>query len=116
MSADPKKYKYLWKDRIVSHPDILGGKPIIKGTRLSVEFVMETMRRPGGTTDYMLKNYPFVSRGDLKACHEYAKTGAELSLGGWARLQKRMDEEERLTEQHWREAGYPLWEENAPAC
>ena len=40
MGVDPKEYTYLWKDRIErGHPAILGGKPIIKGTRLSVEFV-----------------------------------------------------------------------------
>ena len=44
MPIDPKEYTYLWKDRIVSHPEILGGKPIIKDTRLSVEFVTDMLR------------------------------------------------------------------------
>lgn len=39
MPADPKKYTYLWKDHIVSHPEFPGGKPIIKAPRLSAEFV-----------------------------------------------------------------------------
>ncbi len=117
MPVDPKDYTYLWTDRIVSHPGILGGKPVIKGTRLSVEFVMDMMRRPGGTTEYMLENYSgLITREDLKACHEYAKTGAELSLVGWEKLQQRMDEEEWLEEKRWRDAGYPLWEESAPTC
>ncbi len=116
MPIDPKEYTYLWKDRIVSHPQILGGKPTIKGTRLSVEFVMDLMRSPGGTTEYMLENYSgLITREDIKACHEYTKTGAQLSLGGWEKLQRDMDEQERLEERQWRDAGYPLWEENASA-
>ena len=115
MPVDPKEYTYLWKERIVSHPEILGGKPIIKGTRLSVEFVMGMMRRPGGTTEFMLENFQHITREDLVACQEYAKTGAEFSLGGWEKLQKWMDEEERLAEKRWRDLGYPLWEENASA-
>ena len=43
MPADPKKYTYLWKDRIVSHPEFPGGKPIIKAPRLSVEFVTDNL-------------------------------------------------------------------------
>ena len=115
MSVDPKEYTYLWKDRIVSHPGILGGKPIIKGTRLSVEFVMERMRGPGVTTEYMLENYPFITKEDIRACHEYAKTGAKLSNFTWADWDRLMAEEEARKEQEWRDAGYPLWEENASA-
>lgn len=43
MPADPKKYTYLWKDHIVSRPEIPGGKPIIKDARLSVEFVTASL-------------------------------------------------------------------------
>ena len=45
MAVNPEEYTYLWKDRIVSHPEILGGKPIVKGTRLSVEFVTDRLYR-----------------------------------------------------------------------
>ena len=113
MAIDPQEYTYLWKDRIVSHPEILGGKPTIKGTRLSVEFVMDMMRGPGGTTEYMLGNYPHITREDLKACHEYAMTGAKLSNFTWADWDRLMADEDEKREQEWRDAGYPLWEENA---
>ena len=116
MPVDPKEYTYLWKDRIVSHPEILGGKPIIKGTRLSVEVVMRLMRSPGGTTEFMLKNYPFITPEDLKACHEYAKTGAKLSNFTWRDWERLMAEEDERKEQAWRDAGYLLWEENASTC
>lgn len=111
MPADTKDYTYLWKDRIVSHPDILGGKPIIKGTRLSVDVVMHLMRSPGGTSEFMLKNYPFITREDLKACHEFAKTGAKLSNFTQASADSLTDEDDERREQKWRDAGYPLWED-----
>ena len=111
MPIDPRDYTYLWKDRIVSHPEILGGKPIIKGTRLSVDVVMRLMRSPGGTTEYILKNYPFINREDLKACHEFAKTGAKLSSFTQANADSLMDEEDEQREQEWQDAGYPLWED-----
>ena len=111
MAVDPKEYTFLWKGRIVSHPEILGGKPVIKGTRLSVDVVMRLMRSPGGTTEYLLKNYPFIGREDLKACHEFAKTGAKLSNFAQASADSMMDENEQQREQKWRDAGYPLWED-----
>ena len=43
MPVDPKKYTYLWKDHIVSHPEIPGGKPIIKAPRLSAELVTDNL-------------------------------------------------------------------------
>ena len=115
MAVDPKEYTYLWKDRIVSHPEILGGKPIIKGTRLSVDVVMRLMRSPGGTTEYVLRNYPFINREDIRACHEFAKTGAKLSNFTQASADSLMYEDDERREQKWRNAGYPLWED-ASTC
>ena len=37
-----------WEDRLVASPDVLVGKPAVKGTRLSVEFVVDLL--PGGWT------------------------------------------------------------------
>ena len=111
MGVDHNEYTYLWKDRIVSHPEILGGKPIIRGTRLSVDVVMRLMRSPGGTTEYLLKNYPFINVEDLKACHEFAKTGAKLSNFAQTNVNGLMDEEDERVEREWRDAGYPLWED-----
>lgn len=101
MPVDPKEYKYLWKDRIVSHPDILGGKPIIKGTRLSVEFVTDEMRRIGVSEDSFLKEFSHIVRDDLLACLEYAASGANLSPFNRADLDNRMDEEDELNRKKW---------------
>ena len=77
MTADPKEYTYLWKDRIVSHPEILGGKPIIKGTRLSVEFVTDALCGGNITEEEFLEEYSFVTWEDVYACLEYASTGGQ---------------------------------------
>lgn len=63
-----------WKDRIVSDRDILLGKPTIKGTRISVEFILD--RLAGGWTEQMLlDNYPHLTREDLQAVLSIAGQG-----------------------------------------
>ena len=52
-------------DRIVKNPAILGGKPIIDGTRLSVEFVLEFMAS-GGTIQQFVQTYPHASQEDVQ--------------------------------------------------
>ena len=69
---------YPWEDRIVCNPDILGGKPIIKGTRLSVEFVTDTLCGGGITEEWFLEEHHNITREDVYACFEYAATGAKL--------------------------------------
>lgn len=59
-----------WRDHIVSDPEVLLGKPVIKGTRLSVEFILE--RLAGGWTEEMLlENAPRLSRADLQAVYMF---------------------------------------------
>lgn len=60
-----------WQDRIVLDPAILSGKPIIKGTRISVEFVLDLLAH-GWSETQILENYPGVSREDIAACLAYA--------------------------------------------
>lgn len=57
---------------IVCNAKILGGKPIIKGTRISVEFILELVRS-GMSFDEILKEYKNVSRSDLEAVLAFAK-------------------------------------------
>jgi uncharacterized protein (DUF433 family) len=57
--------------RIVSDPAILGGKPIIKGTRISVEFLLELFAS-GATRDDVLKAYPHLSPQDIQEALRYA--------------------------------------------
>ena len=101
MPVDPKDYTYLWKDRIVSHPNILGGKPIIKGTRLSVEFVTDRVCTSHFTVEDFLEQYAQVSEDDVRACLEYAATGARLSNVSWAELDQRLNEQEERRKKEW---------------
>ena len=57
--------------RITYNPEILGGKPIIKGTRISVEFVLELLAS-GMTVDEILEEYPKLTRKDILAVLDYA--------------------------------------------
>ena len=60
-----------WRDRIVVDPGILVGKPVIKGTRLAVEFIIDLLAQ-GWTEAEILHNYPGLTREDIHACLAYA--------------------------------------------
>jgi uncharacterized protein (DUF433 family) len=60
-----------WSKRIVVDPDILAGKPVIGGTRLAVEFILELLAAGQSDSD-ILANYPSLTREDLLACLCYA--------------------------------------------
>jgi len=60
-----------YKDRIEINPDVLVGKPIIKGTRISVEFILELIVS-GWNTEEILKNYPQLKKDDIVAAIEYS--------------------------------------------
>jgi uncharacterized protein (DUF433 family) len=61
----------IWQDRITIDPDVLVGKPIVKGTRISVEFVIDLLGR-GWTTADVLREYDHLNREDVQACLAYA--------------------------------------------
>jgi len=73
-----------WKDRISIEPAVLVGKPVIKGTRLAVEFVIDLMAQ-GWSEQDILENYPGVTHEDIIACLRYAeqviKTERVYALG-----------------------------------
>lgn len=58
-------------DRIVSNPAILGGKPIIRGTRISVELILEWMAS-GATRDDILRKHPHLQVPDIEQSLAYA--------------------------------------------
>ena len=61
-----------WKDYITADPDVLLGKPVIAGSRLSVEFVLELIAEGWSEAD-ILRNYPGLTREQILACVAYAK-------------------------------------------
>lgn len=60
-----------WQTRIVIDPAILVGKPVIKGTRLAVEFIIDLLAQ-GWQESEILRNYPGLTREDIQACLAYA--------------------------------------------
>ena len=58
-------------DRITYDPAILGGKPIIKGTRISVQFILELLAA-GMSFEEIVKEYPHLTRRDVLAALDYA--------------------------------------------
>lgn len=58
--------KIDWREHIHSDPAILAGKPVIRGTRLSVDFLLELMAN-GWTEAEILGNYPALSPDALRA-------------------------------------------------
>lgn len=60
-----------WEDRITVDPKILVGKPVVKGTRISVEFVVDLLGR-GWTTEQILGEYDHLTPEDIQACLAYA--------------------------------------------
>ena len=57
--------------RIVCDPEVLGGKPCIKGTRISVEFILE-LAASGASRDDILRAYPHLSAEDVEEAMRYA--------------------------------------------
>ncbi len=60
-----------WQDRITADPKILVGKPIVKGTRISVELVIDLLAA-GWTQEQILDSYPNLTGEDIRACLAYA--------------------------------------------
>jgi uncharacterized protein (DUF433 family) len=60
-----------WRDHIQSDPDILVGKPAIKGTRISVELVLGWLAQ-GWTHEMLLESYPHITHEDILACIAFA--------------------------------------------
>lgn len=58
--------------RITADPAIFGGKPIIRGMRISVEHVLALLAQ-GETPDAILDDYPDLQREDIRACLAYAR-------------------------------------------
>ena len=59
-----------WQRHITTNKGILQGKPIIKNTRLSVEFILERLAT-GWTEEEIIENYPSLTEESLKAVYSY---------------------------------------------
>lgn len=68
-----------WQEHIISDPNILIGKPTIKGTRISVELILELFAL-GWTEEQILDSYPSVSSESLRAVFAYLKDCMQQEL------------------------------------
>lgn len=59
-----------WEDRIVVDPEVVRGKPVIAGTRITVEFVVGLLAQGWAEKD-ILESYPHLKREDIQACLTY---------------------------------------------
>ena len=58
-------------DRIDIHPDICNGRPVIAGTRIPVQTIVEFLGA-GDSIDEVLEAYPSIKREDVYACIQFA--------------------------------------------
>lgn len=60
-----------WQDYITADPTVMVGKPIIKGTRITVELIVEKLGY-GESVDEILADYPHLTREQIYACLRFA--------------------------------------------
>jgi len=60
-----------WAERIVVNPEILARKPVIRGTRIAAELILELLAA-GQSESEILANYPGLTKDDILACLSYA--------------------------------------------
>ena len=68
-----------WHDRITLDPAILVGKPCIKGTRISVELIVESLAN-GWTYEEILESWDHITREDIQACMAYASAVLKMEF------------------------------------
>ena len=59
------------QSRIVINPKVMAGKPVIKGTRLTVQFILGLLAH-GATFEDVMAEYEGLTREDIQACHWFA--------------------------------------------
>ena len=58
-------------ERISIKPDVCNGRPVIRGTRIAVQTVLEFLAA-GDSMEEVLEEYPRLKRADVQACIDYA--------------------------------------------
>lgn len=68
-----------WKDYIVSTPDVLRGKPRIKGTRIPVALILGYLAG-GDAAEDIIKEFPDITKEQIAACLDYARELSEFEV------------------------------------
>ena len=66
-----------WPERIESDPQVLRGKPCIKGTRIPVALILGYLAAQG-TAGQIIQQYPDLTAADISACLEFARDLADF--------------------------------------
>ncbi len=74
MSSDSAQQGETTMDEtmIISDPNVMVGKPVIKGTRITVDLILEKLAA-GQTFEQILEDYPHITREGIKAALEFAR-------------------------------------------
>lgn len=72
MTSEKSSSQPSWTERIEIDPKILTGKPIVKGSRIAVELVIDLLAQ-GWNTAEIVSNYPGLTHEDILACLAYAR-------------------------------------------
>lgn len=59
------------RNRIEAKPDVMLGKPVIRGTRITVELILRKLAE-GTSVEELLEDYPHIKREDILACLQYS--------------------------------------------
>jgi uncharacterized protein (DUF433 family) len=68
-----------YRERIVRDPQVVGGQPVLKGTRVTLRTVLASLAE-GATTAEILSDFPTLSEEDVRAAIAFATTSAQEDL------------------------------------
>ena len=68
-----------WREHIISDPKIMFGKPVIKGTRIPVDLILEKLAA-GETQEQLLSGYTSISATDISACLQFASESVKNEI------------------------------------
>lgn len=71
-----------WQEHIEQRPEIMLGKPVIRGTRLTVELILERLGN-GAPVEDILASYPYLNRVHIQAAQAYAAAYLALDRTIW---------------------------------
>jgi uncharacterized protein (DUF433 family) len=74
-----EKMRTDWRDHIVSTPDVLRGKPRLKGTRIPVSLMLGYLAA-GHTAEDIIVEFPDLTKEQIMACLDYARDLAEFEV------------------------------------
>jgi len=66
-------------ERIVVDPEVVHGRPVVRGTRVRVTDVLSLLAA-GASESEILEDYPYLTADDIKACLEYAAAQADHAI------------------------------------